>query len=130
LFFVLFFCFFLYAGKGKNVNVGEDVNAMPTSGGQRRAHGRPRKREVVEDIDQVIKELLSDLELFEYEGEDLWYDDDEVTKEKDGTAHRWERVDLNILGNKVEFGDKEPDDSSDGLRSMDGSDSDNVRKKK
>jgi hypothetical protein len=122
--------FFCYAGKGKNVNVGEDVNAMPTSGGQRRAHGRPHKREVVEDIDQVIKELLSDLELSESEGEDLWYDDDEVTKEKDGTTHWLERVDLNILGNEVEFGDKEPDDSSDGLRSMDGSDSDNVRKKK
>jgi hypothetical protein len=60
---------------------------MSTSKGQRRARDRPWKREVFQDIDQVIKELLSDLELFEYEGEDLWYDDDEVTKEKDGTAH-------------------------------------------
>ena len=40
------------------------------------------------------------------------------------------KVDLNIPGNEAKFGDKEPDDSSDGLQSMDGSDSDNVRKKK
>ena len=43
--------------------MGENVNAKPTSEGQRRSRGRPWKREVVEDIDQVIKELLSDLEL-------------------------------------------------------------------
>jgi hypothetical protein len=35
----------------------------------------------------VIKELLSDMELFESKGKDLWYDDDEVTKEKDRMAH-------------------------------------------
>jgi hypothetical protein len=103
---------------------------MPTSKMHRRARGRPHKREVVEDIDQVIKKLLSDLELFESKREDLWYNDDEVTKEKDGTAHWWEKVDLNILGKGTEFGNKESDASSDGLRSMDGSDSDNVRKKK
>jgi hypothetical protein len=55
---------------------------------------------------------------------------DEVTKEKDGTAYWWEKVDLNIPGNEAEFRDKEPDDSSDSLRSMDRSYSDNVRKKK
>jgi hypothetical protein len=78
----------------------------------------------------VIKELLSDMELFESKAKDLWYDDDEVMKEKDGMAHLWENVDLNILGKGVEFGDKEFNGSSNGLHSMDGSDSDNVRKKK
>ena len=86
-----FLYFFFYACKGKNINVDENVNVMPTSKGQQRAHGRPQKRDVVQDIDQVIKELLSDLELSESKGEDLWYDNDEVKKEKDGTTHWWEK---------------------------------------
>jgi hypothetical protein len=68
------------------------------------------------------------LELSDSEGEDLWYNDDEVTKEKDGTAYWWEKVDLGMPGDGAESEDKEPDDSFDGLRSMDGSDSDNVKK--
>jgi hypothetical protein len=39
-------CFLFYAGKRKNVNVGEDVNVMPTSEGQRRARGMPRKEKL------------------------------------------------------------------------------------
>jgi hypothetical protein len=39
-------CFSFYASKGKNVNVGEDVNVMPTSEGQRRARGRPQKEKL------------------------------------------------------------------------------------
>ena len=125
----LLFVFF-NPGKGKNINVGEDVNATNTSKRQRRARSRPRKRKVVQDINQVVKALLNDLELSNSEGEDLWYDDNEVTKEKDGMTHWWEKVDLDMPGNRAEFGDKEPDDLSDDLRSMDGSDSDNVTKKK
>jgi hypothetical protein len=44
--------------------------------------------------------------------------------------HWWEKVDLNIPGTGPEFGDKEFDASSNSLQSMNGSDSDNVRKKK
>ena len=71
---------------------------------------------------------MNDLELFDSEGEDLCYDDDKVTKENDGTAHWWEKVDLGMPGDEAESRDKEPDDSSNGLRSMDGSDLDNVKK--
>jgi uncharacterized protein (UPF0335 family) len=52
--------------------------------------GRPRKTTVDVDLDQLVKELLSDIERFESEEDDLFYDDDEVTREKDGTAHWWD----------------------------------------
>jgi hypothetical protein len=103
---LLFICyyFFLFSGKGKNVSVGVeglgsvgveanvsvDVNAIPTSGKQKGKHGRPRKTTVDVDLDQLVKELLSDIERLESEEDDLFYDDDEVTREKDGTAHWWD----------------------------------------
>jgi hypothetical protein len=42
---------------------------------------------VAEDIDEVIKELLSDFEITDGEDEDLFYNFDEANKEKDGTSN-------------------------------------------
>jgi hypothetical protein len=50
-------------------------------------HSRSRKTKVAEDIDEVIKELLSDFEITDGEDEDLFYNFDEANKEKDGTSN-------------------------------------------
>ena len=141
---MVFFFFVPSLGKGKNVNVdvedntrvgveanvSADVNVIPTSGKQKGKRGRPRKTIVDDDIDQVIKNLLSDMKLFEFEDEDLFYDTDEVIKEKDGTVNWWDKVDYNIIDMGAEFWGTESDDSSDGLASLQGSDSNDVGKKK
>jgi hypothetical protein len=85
---------------------------------------------VTQDIDEVIKELLSDFEITDDNDEDLIYDADEVNKENDGISNWWDKVDCNIGEKGVEIGDKESNDQSDGLASLQGSDSDNVEKKK
>ena len=72
---------------GVEANVGVDVNAIPISGKQKGKHGRPRKTTVDVDIDQLIKELLSDIERSEFEAEDLFYNEEEITRENDGTTH-------------------------------------------
>ena len=82
------------------------------------------------DIDQMIKELLSDVERYKSKDENLFYDADEVTTENDGMAHRWDNVDCNINDTGANLGDMEFDDSSDGLRSLQRSDSDDVGRKK
>jgi hypothetical protein len=61
---------------------------------------------------------LSDFEVTDGEDEDLFYDFDEVRKEKDGTANCWDNVDCNINEKGAEFGDQEFDDESDGLASL------------
>ena len=115
---------------GVEANVGADVNAIPTSGKQKGKHGRPRKITVDVDIDQLIKELLNDIERSESEAEDLFYDEEEITRENDGTAHQWDQVDLGIDDTGANFRDMKADDSSDGLKSLQGSDSDDVGRKK
>jgi hypothetical protein len=72
---------------GVEANVNADANAIPTSSKQKVKRGRPRKITVNVDIDQVVKELLSDIERSDSEPEDLFYDADEVNKEKDGNAN-------------------------------------------
>ena len=47
---------------GVAANVSADVNVIPTSDKQKGKHGRPRKTTTDVDIDQMIKELLSDIE--------------------------------------------------------------------
>jgi hypothetical protein len=85
---------------------------------------------VTQDIDKVIKELLSNFEITDGNDEDLIYDVDEVNKENDGISNLWDKVDCNIGEKGAEIGDKEFDDQSDGLASLQGSDSDDVEKKK
>jgi hypothetical protein len=141
--------FFVFSGKGKNVNVDVDVdvddntrvgveanvnvdaNTIPASSKQKVKRGRPRKATMNIDIEKVIKELLSDIERSNSEPEDLFYDADEVRKEKDGKAHWWESIDLGVNEMGADLGDKEAaDNSSDGLGSLQGSDSDDVGRKK
>jgi hypothetical protein len=111
---------------GVEANVNADVNAIPASSKQKVKRSRPRKTTMNVDIDQVVKELLSDIERSDSEPEDLFYDADEVSKEKDGKAHWWENIDLGVNETGADLGDKEADNSSDGL----GSDSDDVGRKK
>jgi hypothetical protein len=114
-----------------NVNVdveGNDhvgVDAMPETSRKHTRHDRPRKTKVVQPIDEVVKELLSDFEITDGGDKDLFYNFDEVRKEKDGTAN-W----CNINEKGAEFGDQESDDESDGPTSLQGSNSDNVGKRK
>jgi hypothetical protein len=115
---------------GVEANVNADANAIPASSKQKVKRGRPRKTTVNIDIDKVIKELLSDIERSDSEPEDLFYDADEVRKEKDGKTHWWENIELGVNETGVGFGDKEVDNSSDGLGSLQGSDSDDVGGKK
>ncbi|XP_059458345.1 uncharacterized protein LOC132187941 [Corylus avellana] len=74
--------------------------------------GRPRKTKVVWPIDEVIKELLSDFEATDGEDSDLFYDSDEVKKEKEGAANWWDNVDCN--------GELEGDNGGDSESSNDG----------
>jgi hypothetical protein len=115
---------------GVEANVNADVNVIPASSKQKVKRGRPRKTTVNVDIDTVIKELLSDIERSDSEPEDLFYDADEVNKEKDGKAHWWENIDLGVNETGADLGDKEADNSSDGQGSLQGSDSDDVGRKK
>jgi hypothetical protein len=103
---------------GAEANANADANAIPTSSKQKVKRGRPRKTTVNVDIDKVIKELLSDIERSDSEPEDLFYDADEVRKEKDGKAHWWENIDLGVNEMGADLGDKEADISSDGLGSL------------
>ncbi|XP_059454997.1 uncharacterized protein LOC132185210 [Corylus avellana] len=119
-----------------NCNVGVEDNAhdrvhtMPETAKNNKRHGRPRKTKVIQDIDEVIKELLSDCEVTNGEDEELYYDADEVNKEKDGTSNWWKKVDYNINDKKAEFGDDESEDERDGLVSLQGSDFDSGKNKK
>ena len=85
---------------------------------------------MAQDIDEVIKELLSDFELTDDKDEDLFYNVDEVNKENDGMANQWDKVDCITSDTGVEIGDKESDDLGDGLASSQGSDFDDVGTKK
>ena len=117
-----------------NVNVGvEDnvivgVDTMPKTGNKNTRRGRPRKTKVAEDIDEVIKELLSNFEIIDGEDEDLLYNADEVNKEKARTTNWWDKVNCNISEKRVEVGDQESDDESEGLASLQVSDFDYVGK--
>jgi hypothetical protein len=120
IFIIIIFSFF--SGKGKNTNVNMeglesvgveanvsvDVNAIPTSGKQKGKCGRPRKTTMDVDLDQLVKDLLSDIERSESEEDDLFYDKDEVIREKDGTTHWWEEVDLGINDTRDNFGIRKP----------------------
>jgi hypothetical protein len=115
---------------GVEANVNADANAIPASSKQKMKRGWPRKTTGHTDIEKVIKELLSDMEQSDSEHEDLFYNADEVIKENDGKVHWWEDIDLGVNETGADFGDKEVDNSSDGLGSLEGSDSDNVGRKK
>jgi hypothetical protein len=89
---------------GVEANVNANVNVIPTSSKQKVKRGRPRKTTMNVDIDKVIKELLSDIERSDSEPEDLFYDADKVSKEKDGKAHWWENIDLGVNETGVDLG--------------------------
>jgi hypothetical protein len=72
---------------GVEANVSTYVHVIPTSGKQKGKHGRLRKTTVNVDLDQLVKDLLSDIERFDFEEDNLFYDEDEVIREKDGTDH-------------------------------------------
>jgi hypothetical protein len=76
--------------------------------------------------------LLSDFEVTDGEEEDLFYDSDEVRKGRVGTALWWDNVEFNINEEGVGFGDRQADNvnESDGLASLEDSDSDGVKRKK
>ena len=116
---------------GVEANVNTYANAIPASSKQKVKCGRPRKTTMNIDIEKVIKELLSNIERSNSEPEDLFYDVDEVIKEKDGKAHWWENIDLGVNETGADLGDKEAaKNSSDGLGSLQGNDSDDVGRKK
>jgi hypothetical protein len=79
-----------------------------------------------------VKQLLSDFEFTDGEEEDLFYNSDEVQKEREGTAHWWDSVEFNVNEEGAVFGDRQADDvnESDGLASLEDSDSDRVKRKK
>ena len=60
---------------------------MPEIGREHKRRSRPRKNKDVPGIDEVVKQLLSDFEFTNGEEEDLFYDFDEVRKEREGTTH-------------------------------------------
>ena len=111
-------------------NVSVSVNTMPKTDKENTRRGRPRKTKVAEDIDEAIKELLSDFEISEGGDEDLFYNVDEVNKENDGMANQLDKVDCNIGEKGAKIGDQESDDESDGLASLQGNDCDDVERKK
>ena len=49
--------------------------------------GRPWKNKEFSGIDEVVKQLLSAFKVTNDEEEDLFYDFDEVRKEREGTVH-------------------------------------------
>ena len=53
----------------------------------------------------MSKELLSDFEIIDGEDEDLFYDADEVNKEKDEIVGWWDKVDCNIVNKGADIGD-------------------------
>jgi hypothetical protein len=61
-------------------NVGG--NAVPETVKGHKRRGRPRKNKDVIGIDEVVKQVLSDFEFTDGEDEDLYYDSDEVQKER------------------------------------------------
>jgi hypothetical protein len=98
-------------------NVG--VNVVPKTGKGHKKHGRPRKNKDVMGINEVVKHLLSDFEYTNGKDEDLFYDSDEMRKEREETAHWWDNFEFNV--NKgVGVGDHQADDvnESDGLASL------------
>jgi hypothetical protein len=76
--------------------------------------------------------LLSDFEFTDGEDEDLFYDSDEGRKEREGIAHWWDSVEFNVKKEGVGVGDRQTDEGneSDGLASLEDSDSDGVKRKK
>jgi hypothetical protein len=112
-----------------NDNVG--VDAVPETGREHKRCGRPRKNKDVLGIDEVVKQLLSDFEFTDGKKEDLFYDSDEVQKEREGTAHWWDSVEFNVNEEGAVFGDRQADDvnESDGLASLEDNDSDGVKER-
>jgi hypothetical protein len=110
-------------------NVGG--NAVPENGRGHKRRGRPRKNKDVIGIDEVVKQVLSKFEFIDGEDEDLFYDSDEVRKEREGTSHWWDSVEFNV-NEGVRVGDCQPDEvnENDGLSSLGDSDSDGVKTKK
>jgi hypothetical protein len=66
-------------------NVGG--NAVPENGRGHKRRDRSRKNKDVIGIDEVVKQVLSEFEFTDGEDEDLFYDSDEVRKEREGTSH-------------------------------------------
>jgi hypothetical protein len=60
---------------------------VPETDREYKQRGRPWKKKEVLGIDKVVKQLLSDFEVTDGEKEDLFYNSDEVRKEREGTAH-------------------------------------------
>ena len=111
-------------------HVGVDV--MPETGRGQKRRGRPQKNANVLGIDKVVKQLLSDFEFTDGEDEDLFYDSDEVRKERERTTHWWDNVEFNVNEEGLGVGDSQADDGneSDGLACLEDSDSDEVKRKK
>ena len=63
------------------------VDAVPKTSREHKRRGRPRKRKEVSRINKVVKQLLRDFEVTDGQEEDLFYDSDEVRKEREGMAH-------------------------------------------
>jgi hypothetical protein len=105
---------------------------VPETGRGHKRRGRPRKNKDVPGIDEVVKQLLSDFEFTDGEDEDLFYDSDEVRKEREGTSHWWDNVEFNVNEEGAGVGDHQADDvnESDGLASLEDNDSDGVKRKK
>ena len=105
---------------------------MPEIGGGQKKHGRPWKNKEIIGIDEVVKQLLTNFENTNGEDEDLFYDSDEVRKEREGMAHWWNSVEFNVKEEGVGVGDHQADEGneSDGLASLEDSDSDGVKRKK
>jgi hypothetical protein len=76
--------------------------------------------------------LLSDFEYTDGEDEDLFYNSNEGRKEREGTAHWWDSVEFNVKNEGAGVGDRQADEGneSDGLASLEDSDSDGVKRKK
>ena len=75
---------------------------------------------------------MKDFEFIDGEDDDLFYDSDEVRKEREGTAHWWDSIEFNVNEEGAEVEDRQADDvnESDGLESLEDSDSDGVKRKK
>ena len=62
-------------------------NVVPETGRGHKRRGRPWKNKDFIGIDEVVKQLLSEFEFTDGEDEDIFYDSDEVRKEREGTYH-------------------------------------------
>ena len=62
-------------------------NVVPEIGRGHKRRGRPQKNKNFIRIDEVVKQLLSEFEFIDGEDEDLFYDSDEVRKEREGTSY-------------------------------------------